>query len=178
MRSRTRSGAQRRKVLTHAYSIIAAGHQTRCRVKRAPTLQSPHPVKFIIDNWYLIVAALASGGLLLWPALQGRSGSGSVGTLEATQLINRGATLVDVRSADEFKQGHIAGAKHIPVDQIAARAADVAKNKENPVVVVCASGARSSSACATLRKQGYTQVLNLQGGLNAWRAANLPLTTK
>lgn len=141
------------------------------------TSAEPIPVKFILDNWYLIFAALASGGLLLWPTLQGKRGGG-VGTLEATQLINRGATLLDVRTADEFKRGHIAGSKHIPVDQIAARAGEVAKNKDNPVVVVCQSGGRSASACATLRKQGYTQVLNLQGGIGAWQSANLPLTTK
>ena len=132
-------------------------------------------MKFVIDNWYLIFLALASGGALLWPAIQGQMGGAAVGTLEATQLINRGALLLDVRSADEFRRGHIAGARNIPTEQVAARAGEIGKYKSGPVVVVCASGARSAAACAALRKQGYEQVMNLRGGVGAWEAAGLPL---
>lgn len=132
-------------------------------------------MKFVIDNWYLIFLALASGGALLWPAIMGQMSGPAVGTLEATQLINRGALLLDVRSTDEFKRGHIAGARNIPTEQVAGRAGEIGKNKSNPVVVVCASGARSAAACAALRRLGYTQVMNLRGGIGAWEAAGLPL---
>lgn len=132
-------------------------------------------MKFFVDNWYLILIAFASGAGLLWPAVQRRIGGPSVGTLEATQMINRGAVLLDVRTADEFARGHIAGSKHIPTEQLGTRAGEVAKNKAAKVVVVCASGARSASACALLRKLGYTEVVNLQGGIGAWQAAGLPV---
>lgn len=132
-------------------------------------------VSFIADNWMLLLVALVSGGALVWPLFQRRVGGPTVGTLEATQLINKGAVVLDVRTTEEFAAGHIASARNIPLPQLADRLVDVAKNKDTPVVVVCASGARSATAAAQLRKAGHTQVVNLQGGLGAWQSAGLPV---
>ena len=132
-------------------------------------------MKFILDNWMLIAIALSSGFFLLLPVLQGAAGAGLSPT-EAVQLINREkAVVVDVCSGDEYAAGHIAGARHVPLADLATRLPEVAKNKSLPVILVCASGMRSKRATAIASKLGYEKAHSLQGGLKAWREANLPI---
>lgn len=132
-------------------------------------------MKFIIDNWHLIAIAFASGGLLLWPVLQGAVVSG-LEPSAAVQLINRQkAVVVDVCEATEFAAGHIVGAKNIPLGELEGRLASVVKNKTLPLILVCQSGARSGRAVAVAKKLGYEQAQSLGGGLAAWKGANLPI---
>ena len=132
-------------------------------------------MKFILDNWLLIAIATSSGILLLWPVLQGAAGAG-ISPTEAVQLINRQkAVVVDVCSDEEYAGGHVAGAKHVPLADLQARLGEVVKNKATPVILVCASGMRSKSAQSIALKLGYEQVHSLQGGLKAWKEANLPV---
>lgn len=132
-------------------------------------------MKFIIDNWHLIAIAFASGGLLLWPVLQGAVVSG-LEPSAAVQLINRQkAVVVDVCEAAEFAAGHIVGAKNIPLADLEGRLASVVKNKNLPLILVCQTGARSGRAVAVAKKLGYEQAQSLGGGLAAWKAANLPI---
>jgi rhodanese-related sulfurtransferase len=132
-------------------------------------------VKFILDNWHLIAIALASGGLLMWPVLQGAVASG-LEPAAAVQLINRQkAVVVDVCEASEFAAGHIVGAKNIPLGELEGRLATVVKNKNLPLILACQSGARSARAVAVAKKLGYEQAQSLGGGLAAWKAANLPI---
>ena len=136
-------------------------------------------LEFLIDNIVLVMAALTSGGLLLWPALQGAQGGGqAVSVPEAVRLINREkGVLVDVSSADEYAAGHAVGARHVPADQIASSTAPAGlpTNKGLPVLLMCARGARSGKAAAQLRKAGFERVLTVEGGLAAWREAQLPV---
>jgi phage shock protein E len=90
----------------------------------------------------------------------------TVNSQQAHKLVQNGAKLVDVRSADEFAEGHIEGAINIPVDDIAARTAELG-DKSQPVVLYCRSGKRSARAAATLREAGFTKVENL-GGKDNW----------
>jgi rhodanese-related sulfurtransferase len=132
-------------------------------------------VKFILDNWILIVAAFVSGGMLLWPMIGKGGGSGAVSTADAVRLINQEkAVLIDVCEPAEFAAGHAAGARNVPMSALDG-AKGLPTNKAVPLVVMCASGARSSRAAAQLRKAGYTQVHPLSGGNAAWRAASLPI---
>jgi rhodanese-related sulfurtransferase len=131
-------------------------------------------VKFVIDNWMLITIALTSGAMLVWPAVQS-AGSGVTAGM-AVQLINREkAVVVDVCEAEEFAQGHIGGAKNIPLAQLEQRLPEVVKNKTVPLVLVCPTGARANRALATAKKLGYDKAQALAGGLKAWREANLPV---
>ena len=133
------------------------------------------PVKFILDNWMLIAIALSSGFFLLLPVLQGAAGAG-ISPTEAVQLMNREkAVVIDVCSGDEYADGHINGARHVPLADLPTRLGDVVKSKTTPIIMVCASGMRSKGALATARKLGYEQVHSLQGGLKAWKEANLPV---
>jgi rhodanese-related sulfurtransferase len=132
-------------------------------------------VKFFIDNWFLILAAISSGGLLLWPVLQRGVGGAKVSTTEAVMLINRErAVLIDVSEPAEYAAGHAAGAKSVPLARLES-SADLPKNKALPLVVLCPTGARASRAVGILRKQGYANCRALAGGLAAWREANLPV---
>jgi rhodanese-related sulfurtransferase len=62
--------------------------------------------------------------------------------------------------------------------QLGARMSEIEKFKEKPIIVVCATGNRSTSACGQLKKGGFDKVFSLGGGISAWIDANLPLTTK
>ena len=132
-------------------------------------------MKFIIDNWMLIALAVISGTLLLAPMLQGALDTG-LGANDAVQLINREkAVVIDVCEASEFAAGHVVGAKNIPLADLQAKLPGAVKNKKLPLILVCASGARSSRAVATAKTLGFEQAHSLSGGLAAWREANLPV---
>jgi rhodanese-related sulfurtransferase len=133
-------------------------------------------VKFVQDNLLLVVVAFVSGAMLLWPLVRRGAGGPYVDAARATQLINReDALVVDVREPGEFGTGHILGAKNVPLKRIDAGEVDFAKNKDKPLIVCCDSGNRSAKAAAALRKLGFTQVHNLNGGIGAWRQAGLPV---
>lgn len=87
----------------------------------------------------------------------------------AKQLIERGAVVIDVRTAEEFATGHVPSATNIPVDELGDRLPEVTKltggDVHKPVVVYCASGHRAGKAQAQLAAAGYTQVVN-GGGLD------------
>jgi len=132
-------------------------------------------VKFIIDNWMLISIAVASGGMLLWPVVQGAGGGGLV-PAAAVQLINREkAVVIDVCEPGEFAAGHVVGARNVPLGELETKLGAAAKNKTVPLILVCQSGARSGRAVAIAKKLGYEQAQSLGGGMSAWRAANLPV---
>jgi rhodanese-related sulfurtransferase len=74
--------------------------------------------------------------------------------------------LLDIRTEGEVAQGVIPGAQHLPMHLIPLRMSEFPKDKE--IVLYCRSGARSYHACAYLAQQGYTNVVNLRGGIIGW----------
>lgn len=133
-------------------------------------------MKFLIDNWMLISIAIASGGMLLWPMIAGGMNAGALNASGAVQLINREkAVVIDVCEPAEFAAGHVGGAKNVPLGELEAKLSSVVKNKALPLILVCASGARSGRAVAIAKKLGYEQAQSLGGGLKAWKDANLPI---
>ena len=132
---------------------------------------------FVSDNIWLVAIAVISGGYVVWPWIsKGTSGVREVGPMEAVQLMNRqDAVVLDVREQGEFSGGHIVGSKHFPMASLEKRSGELKKFTKKPIVVECASGARSRSACATLKKIGFENVSLLAGGMNAWQQASLPV---
>ena len=132
-------------------------------------------MKFFVDNWILFLVALASGAMLVWPMVRRGGGGLSVGTAEAVRLINREkGVLIDVSEPTEFAAGHASGARNVPLGKLEG-AKEVPSNKTLPLVLLCASGARSSRAAAMLRKAGHEKAVSLSGGLAAWREAGFPI---
>lgn len=134
-------------------------------------------MKFLMDNLLLVALAVGSGFWLLWPMLtRGVSGASDVSANDAVLLINREhATVLDVRSAAEFAGGHITDAINIPLPELDARLGELAKYKDKPLLVNCQGGVRSTNACGVLKKGGFSRIYNLQGGVNAWMQAKLPV---
>lgn len=134
-------------------------------------------MEFIQQNIWLVLIAAFSGIMLILPLIRGKmSGALSADTNQTVQLINhQDALVLDVREANEFASGHIANARHIPLGQLATSLKPLEKHKDKTIVVNCQSGTRSAMACGVLRKNGFSQVYNLKGGIKAWEQAGLPM---
>ncbi len=102
------------------------------------------------------------------------SGAPSLTAVEVNEKLKFGKhpLVLDVRQPDEYRLGHIAGSKLIPLNELHRRMKELPQGRE--IVCVCASGSRSASAAKTLAKEGYT-VFDMQGGMLAWRRAKLPV---
>ena len=101
----------------------------------------------------------------------------SVPTITAEELneklkFGKHPLVLDVRQPDEFRTGHITGAKLVPLNELYRHMKELPKGRE--IVCICASGNRSTTAAKALAKEGFT-VLNVQGGMLAWRRAKLPM---
>ena len=133
-------------------------------------------MEFIQQNIYLVLVAILSGSMLLFSSMR-RPGSGNGLTpTQATLLINReDALIIDVREPNEYVNGHLPESRNIPLSQLENRVGEIEKFKDRPLILVCRSGSRSSSACSRLTKMGFTQVNNLDGGVGDWEQAGLPL---
>jgi rhodanese-related sulfurtransferase len=125
----------------------------------------------------MVIVFVSSGLMLLWSYFGSKvQGLKEVATLGAVQLINhKDAAIVDVRDQKEYETGHLLNSKLIPLGTIKDRIGELEKYREQPIVLVCASGHRSKIAAAQLKKQGFTQAYSLIGGVAAWRKADLPL---
>lgn len=94
---------------------------------------------------------------------------------EAKAEYDAGATLLDVREPDEWADGHVKNALHIPRGQVPARVPEMLQDKSSPVVTYCAAGARAQMAAEAMREMGYENVMPMQGGYSDWQAAGYPV---
>ena len=133
-------------------------------------------MEFIQQNIYLVAIAVISGTMLAVMSFRRPGDGSSLTATQATLLINReNAQIVDVREHDEYVAGHLPESRHIPAGRLEERAGELDKLKDTPLILICQTGARSTGACKQLAKLGFSKVHNLDGGINAWRAAGLPL---
>jgi rhodanese-related sulfurtransferase len=91
---------------------------------------------------------------------------------EAQKLIDEGAQLIDVRAAHEWDAGRIAGATHLPLDELAGRSGEI--DPERPVILYCRGGNRSTMASDALAEAGF-DAAKLSEGIVGWAEAELPL---
>ena len=123
-----------------------------------------------------------AGGLVLMAIVviayemrrQGQGGTAIAPNI-AIRMMNEGAVLVDVRPVNQFKDGHIAGARNVPGDQIADGAKGLEKLSGKTLIMCCDSGSMAAAAVRTLTRAGFKNVFSLRGGLAAWRQENLPV---
>jgi len=98
----------------------------------------------------------------------------SVRDLKAKLDAREQIVLIDVRQPEEFKSGHVAGARLLPLPTLATRLDKLAKDAA--IYCICLSGGRSQTASDLLVRQGFTNVTNVVGGMSAWQQAGLPIT--
>lgn len=140
----------------------------------------PRYIEFLTNHYVLTGAWIVVAGMLVYSFFSARlRGFSSVQPSLATQLINReNAIILDVREDNEYREGHIINSVHIPVGYLNNRLNELEKHKDQPIIVGCRSGQRSSQACGILKKHGFDKVYNLSGGIMGWKNDNLPLTKK
>ncbi len=133
---------------------------------------------FLQDNMFFIIAAIISGGMLLFPLIS-RSSAREINVQQAIKLINyENALVLDVRDDGEFAEGHLPNSKHIPVERINDRLQELEKLKDHPIVIVFRPGFRAGQAASILRKNGFDKVYNLSGGIDFWKRDNMPIVKK
>jgi molybdopterin/thiamine biosynthesis adenylyltransferase/rhodanese-related sulfurtransferase len=105
---------------------------------------------------------------------EARSSIRQIDVEQARKMIDEGATIIDVRESDEWRQGHIPQAVFIPRGFLELRVEEKIPDRKRPVIVQCASGTRSLLAARTLAEMGYENLYNLSGGFNGWKDKGLP----
>ena len=116
--------------------------------------------------YYLLIAAL------IYFLLKGLLPTSGVKQLTVAELNSelkqrKNKQFIDVRTAGEFKANHIKGFKNIPLQELNKKASDLSKDQE--VILICQSGMRSNQAGKILKKMGFNHVVNVKGGMNAWK---------
>jgi rhodanese-related sulfurtransferase len=118
---------------------------------------------------YWAVAAVL--GLML--VVQQLPASQGIDAKQAQTMVSQGALLLDVREPAEYVAVHAPSAKLIPLGEVGSRLKELDAYKNKPIAVMCRSGRRSAKAVALLQEAGFTQVSNVQGGIQAWEQAGL-----
>jgi rhodanese-related sulfurtransferase len=121
------------------------------------------------------LAVLVALAVLAYELLTQKQNYSGVQPQEAIRLMNSGATLYDLRDAEAYAQGHIAGAKSLSAEQLKNIEESLKKYRDRMLILYCDTGSNAGSAVRKLHAAGYTKVFNLRGGVNAWRADSLPL---
>jgi rhodanese-related sulfurtransferase len=131
---------------------------------------------FIVNHWLLVTLFVVLVALILSDALSRKiSGINPLGTAEAIQIVNqRNGVFLDIRETAEFKKEHIAESMSLPLSTLEANIAKL-KDPAQPIILICASGQRASTAAKQLRGKGFSNIYVLTGGLNAWKDGKLPL---
>ncbi|TKD66429.1 rhodanese-like domain-containing protein [Pseudalkalibacillus hwajinpoensis] len=116
----------------------------------------------------IIVAAIVIIGWLLYKKVGPGKNVKTITSEEAKAKFNdRNVQFIDVRTKGEYKGQKVKQFKNMPLHELGNRAKELDPNKE--VIVLCQSGMRSGKACSELKRQGFTNVSNVRGGLNMWR---------
>lgn len=113
-----------------------------------------------------ILMIIFIAGFLLWRVIPVKGIRNITTDQLQNELGDKNKQYIDVRTPMEYKGRSIKGFKNIPVDQLSSNSSSLLKDKE--VVVICQSGMRSARAAKILKKQGFTQITNVKGGMSAW----------
>jgi rhodanese-related sulfurtransferase len=126
--------------------------------------------------WYASGAAIAALLVIAYELRARSENMAAVSPQDVVRLMNQGALVIDLRPAEAFATGHVAGARQMSGEQILKANETLKKQKEKVVVVYDDTGSLGASAVRQLAAQGFTKAFNLRGGIVAWRAENLPLS--
>jgi hydroxyacylglutathione hydrolase len=135
------------------------------------------PIDRVVDESLLVgyehFAGWLDGGIDAWRgAGLPIATAGLVDAAGARRALLDGAAALDVREPDEYAAGHIDGALHIPLGDLERRTREVPRDR--PILAYCGAGERASTAVSLLERAGHA-AMNLNGGIDAWRGAGLPI---
>lgn len=129
-----------------------------------------------IDNLALIALLLVSGAALFLPTLSTLISGKGLSPTEATIWINRRkAHVLDLRAEDAYKAGHLPGAKLANSADLEGAIEALKLDRKRPVVLVCNTGTQARKLISQVQKLGFSEVGVLEGGVQAWKSAALPL---
>jgi rhodanese-related sulfurtransferase len=125
----------------------------------------------------LVALAVTASMYVAWALPQATDTTTQISADDLLDRLARGEALllVDVRSEEEFADGHVPGAINIPYGDVAARLDEIVAHGEVEVVLYCRSGRRASIAADTLRDNGVDRLLHLSGDMRGWQARQLPV---
>ena len=127
------------------------------------------------NNLLLLATLLTSGLALALPQIMGRINKELISVHTAIQWVNkRNAQIVDIRSVEEYKTGHIANSKHLPLSELDGGISKLRLDARKPIILVCLSGSRANTAAGKF-KAGFDELACMEGGISAWNQAGLPL---
>jgi rhodanese-related sulfurtransferase len=133
-------------------------------------------VEYTSHHPLLVAFVIAAGfAVLIYEWRHRRHSVAALAPQDVVRLMNQGAAVIDIRSSEEYLQGHIRGARHMPANDIGTAGDSLKRLKDKPLVVCCERGPRGADALRSLQNQGFKQVMNLRGGMQAWRAEHLPV---
>lgn len=137
--------------------------------------------EFILNNLLLFAALLVVMVMLIKAELDHQASKGLlVSPASAIRLINNhdDALIIDIRAVAEYKKGHIKGAKNVQLSEFSANIETYSDYKNKPVLIYCNTGSTTGRAIKLLKNAGYEKISNLEGGVAAWKEANMPLSKK
>ena len=133
-------------------------------------------VEFAGNHTLLVLGLIGSWGLVMVYELRLKAQNvTNVNPTDAVRLINKGAMIIDVRSAAAFQTGHIVNARHIAFADVGSNKLIAKKQKNKTFLTVCDNGSISGKAANILRNAGYESAFSLKGGLRNWQTENMPL---
>lgn len=136
--------------------------------------------EFVTNNLILFAALLGVLVLLIKAELDHQANKGLViSPSTAIRLMNNhdDALIIDIRTSADYKNGHIKGAKNVPLSDFASAIEKFSDFKNKPVLIYCNSGNTITRAIKLLKKAGFENVNSLEGGIAAWKEASLPLSS-
>lgn len=133
-------------------------------------------IQFISNNWLLVTAFAVVLVLFMLNELYNlKFGICKLSSAQAVDLMNRhDAVVIDLRSGEDFKQGHILGARNMPHAELSQKMTD-SDLKQRAIILVCQNGQQSFTSGNQLQKEGFVQVASLAGGMAAWQNESMPI---
>lgn len=141
---------------------------------------SMHMLTFVQNHWILVsLLLLFTLAYALFELRQHFLGPKRLTPPMATHFMNRENPLIyDLRDKSKFEAGHIIHAQSVPQAEVLKTLEQLKKPLTTPILLICQTGQHSAILGASLKKQGFTEVMSLSGGMNGWLNAELPVETK
>lgn len=136
-------------------------------------------IQFFLNHWLLSSLLIILIILLIFEEARTKGIMGKINPQQVIEILNKqNGIVIDIRPREAYQSGHIVGAVNIPQADLEKEFSKIKKYEKQPIILVCDNGQKSAVLAMNLKKQGLEQVHVLNGGLQAWKTAQLPLVKK